>query len=472
MILSSSYNKLKKYNYRAYADKMNLKIRINLIITLLLALVLILGAVMMIDNAREDIRAEVDSTTVLALHLLDAEVLHYNSDYTWANPDQKNKVDIFRLQSLDNVRHLRIEFFDSFGRLRDSNRPPTGHGTNSPPDWFEKLMSKVSTSLKATHRPIIVNNRILGELVVTPDPSYEIAEIWHDTIGLLTLGFVFFLLLNGMVYWAVDRALRPLSNILNALTELEHGHLNARLPAFSLPELSNISSKFNAMAQTLENSTLNNHRLTQQIIRLQEDERKNIAHDLHDEIGQHLTAIHIDASAILKAKNIAEAHDSATAISSVARQMMEIVREMLQRLRPAILDELGLQASLHELIDNWRQRNRGVSVSINISIQLNNLNETIAITAYRIVQECLTNITKHSNARLVTIKVEHQAELLKLSVKDSGQGFDPQHIAKGFGLAGMRERVEGLGGSFQLIADLGSGVMIEVSLPINIRALK
>ena len=472
MILSSSYNKLKKYNYRAYADKMNLKIRINLIITLLLALVLILGAVMMIDNAREDIRAEVDSTTVLALHLLDAEVLHYNSDYTWANPDQKNKVDIFRLQSLDNVRHLRIEFFDSFGRLRDSNRPPTGHGTNSPPDWFEKLMSKVSTSLKATHRPIIVNNRILGELVVTPDPSYEIAEIWHDTIGLLTLGFVFFLLLNGMVYWAVDRALRPLSNILNALTELEHGHLNARLPAFSLPELSNISSKFNAMAQTLENSTLNNHRLTQQIIRLQEDERKNIAHDLHDEIGQHLTAIHIDASAILKAKNIAEAHDSATAISSVARQMMEIVREMLQRLRPAILDELGLQASLHELIDNWRQRNRGVSVSINISSQLNNLNETIAITAYRIVQECLTNITKHSNARLVTIKVEHQAELLKLSVKDSGQGFDPLQIAKGFGLAGMRERVEGLGGSFQLIADLGSGVMIEVSLPINIRSLK
>ena len=145
---------------------------------------------------------------------------------------------------------------------------------------------------------------------------------------------------------------------------------------------------------------------------------------------------------------------------------------MLQRLRPAILDELGLQASLHELIDNWRQRNRGVSVSINISSQLENLNETIAITAYRIVQECLTNITKHANARLVTIKVEPQVGFLKLSVKDNGQGFDPEFISHGFGLAGMRERVEGLGGSFQLISNLGSGVMIEVSLPINIKVPK
>jgi len=450
---------------------MNLKIRINLIITLILALVMLLGAAMMIDNAREDVRAEVDSTTVLALHLLDAEVLHYTSDYTWANANEKNNVATFRLQSLDNVRHLRIEFFDALGKLRDSNRPPTGRGVNSPPAWFESLMSKVSSSLKATHRPIIVNNRALGELVITPDPSYEIAEIWHDTLGILSLGLLFFCVVNGLVYWAVSRALRPLNKILNALTQLEHGHLDARLPVFSLPELSNISHKFNAMAQTLENSMMNNHRLTQQIISLQEDERKNIAHDLHDEIGQHLTAINIDAAAILQAKNVASAHASAEAISTVARQMMEIVREMLQRLRPAILDELGLRASLYELIDNWRQRNRGLSISISISNQINQLNETIAITVYRIVQECLTNITKHANARSVTISVELQDQYLKLLVKDNGQGFDQHLISQGFGLAGMRERVEGLGGSFKLSATVGDGVLIAVSLPMNIKVL-
>ena len=452
---------------------MNLKIRINLIITFMLALVMLIGAGMMIDNAQEDIRAEVDSTTVLALHLLDAEVSHYTSDYEWANSNTDDTVSIFRLQSLDNVRHLRIEFFDSFGRLRDSNRPPISSNANLPPAWFENFMSRVSTSLKATHRPIIVNNRILGELVITPDPSYEIAEIWHDTIGQLSLGILFFLMVNGMVYWAVDRALRPLKKILNALTQLEHGNLQARLPAFSLPELSNVSSKFNAMAQTLENSTMNNHRLTQQIIRLQEDERKNISHDLHDEIGQHLTAINIDASVILKTDNISVAKESAMAISAVAMQMMEIVRAMLQRLRPAMIDELGLSASLHELIETWRQRNRGINVSISISSQLgNNLNETIAITAYRIVQECLTNITKHANARLVTIKIEPQADYLKVLVKDNGHGFDTQLTSQGFGLAGMRERIEGLGGLFQLTSSLGSGVVVGVNLPMNIKVPK
>jgi signal transduction histidine kinase len=86
------------------------------------------------------------------------------------------------------------------------------------------------------------------------------------------------------------------------------GNLSARLPMFSLPELSRISHKFNAMAETLQNSISNNHRLSQQLIRLQEDERKHLAHDLHDEIGQHLTAINIDAGAILKANNLNSAH--------------------------------------------------------------------------------------------------------------------------------------------------------------------
>ena len=448
---------------------MNLKLRINLIITLMLAIVMLLGAGMMINNAREDVRAEVDSTTVLALHLLDAEVLHYTSDYSWLDAENRNNPSVFRLQSLDNIRHLRIEFFDAFGRLRDSNRPAGVRGDHAPPIWFEKLMSKVSSSLKATHRRIVVNNRVLGELVITPDPTYEIAEIWHDTLGLLSLGALFFLVANGLVYWAVYKALRPLNKILNALTQLEHGNLRARLPMFSLPELSSISNKFNTMAQTLENSILNNHRLTHQIICLQEDERKNIARDLHDEIGQHLTAIHIDASAILKAKSITSVRVSAAAIGTVARQMMDIVHDMLQRLRPAMLDELGLQAALNELIDNWRQRNRNINVIVCISKQLKDLNETITIAAYRIVQECLTNITKHADARLVTIKIEMLAEQVRIFIKDDGQGFDLHQISHGFGLAGMRERVDGLGGSFQLNAKPDDGVHIEISLPANIR---
>jgi two-component system sensor histidine kinase UhpB len=311
----------------------------------------------------------------------------------------------------------------------------------------------------------------LGELVVTPDPSYEIAEIWHDTIGLFSLGILFFLIVNGVLYWAIDSALRPLNKILVALTEMERGNLNARLPIFSLPELSSISNKFNAMAQTLENSMSRNHSLTQKIIRLQEDERKNIAQDLHDEIGQHLTAINIDASAILKSSNLEYAHQSAKAISDVVMQMITIVREMLHRLRPATLDELGLKPALLELIEAWRQRNRGVIISYNIDRKLDSINETIAITAYRIVQECLTNITKHAQARLVLIKIEIIDDQLQLIVQDNGQGLKKNSSNQGYGLIGMRERVEGLGGVLVINSEPYSGLSVNVSLPIHIKEM-
>jgi two-component system, NarL family, sensor histidine kinase UhpB len=449
---------------------MNLKLRINLIITLLLGLVMLLGMAMMIENARKDVRAEVESTTVLALHLLDAQMKHYTSERDWNNVAANNEPPIFRLQSLDNVRHLKIEFFDVWGRLRDSNRATTSPAAEAPPRWFAKLMSKVSLSLKPMHRPIIINSRVLGELVITPDPSYEIAEIWHDTFGLIGLGILFFILVNGLVYWAVSSALRPLTNIFNALTELEVGNLAARLPIFSLPELSQISHKFNAMAQTLQNSISNNHRLSQQLIRLQEDERKHLAHDLHDEIGQHLTAINIDAGAILKAKNLNSAHASAAAITQIATQMMEIVREMLHRLRPASLEEMGLRTALLELIDNWRERNRGVNTSITISDKLTEIHETVGITAYRVVQECLTNISKHADTRFVIIKVEAIQDEIKIFIEDHGRGFEQVNNTTGLGLAGMKERVEGLGGTFELTSEKGVGTKVNVRLPVKFRA--
>lgn len=448
---------------------MSLKVRINLIITLMLALVMLLGAWIMIDIAREDIRAEVDSTTALALHLLDTQILNYTTDCTWTGVEERNKTTLFRLQNLDNVRHLKIEFFDKFGRLRDSNRPIGVLENHSPPWWFKKVMSSVYSSLKETHRAVIVNSRVLGELVITPDPSYEIAEIWNATIGFLSLGLLFFIVLNGLVYRAVDRALNPLDKVLSALTQLENGHLDTRLPPISLPELSNINSKFNAMAQTLESSMINSSNLTYQIIRLQDEERKNIAQDLNDEIWQHLTAINIDASAILNAKKIACTRANAIAISVVAKQVMGIVREVQQRLRPGMLYELGLQAAMDELIDTWRQHNRGISLIISVSNELNNLNETVAITAYRIVQECLTNISKHASARQVIIKIDSKEQLLSILIKDDGHGFDKSQIFEGFGLSGMKDRVEGLGGLFMLSSHLGLGVSIKVSLPINFK---
>jgi len=276
---------------------------------------------------------------------------------------------------------------------------------------------------------------------------------------------LFFIVVNIMIYYSVGRALRPIDHILAALTDLELGNLTSRLPKFTLPELSRISDKFNVMADTLQESIANNRHLTQQMILVQEDERKNLARELHDEIGQHLTAIHIDASAILRAKTVESSKVSASAIDAVARQMMDIIHDILQRLRPSGLDEFGLEGALADLINGWHQRHQSIEIDYQIRGTFTHLNETILITIYRLIQECLTNIARHAEAKNLVINICRSNELILLSVKDDGNGFDTAIKPAGFGLAGMRERVEGLGGKLVIVTAHNQGTSVTIELP-------
>lgn len=445
---------------------MSLQLKLNLMITCLLVSLLGVSAFSITQNAREDVRAEVESTSNLVLHLLDAEIIHYTSDFGWLNRGADGASSIFRLNSLGDIRHLKIDFYDVNKHLRETNR--NNHHLNNieiPPAWFIKAMDLSSLSSTEKRKNIVLNGRFLGELVITPDPSYEIAEVWDDTIGLLSLVGVFFVLMNLFAYMAVKYTFRPVKQIIKALKQLEEGEFESRLPAFKQVELKDIGLKFNAMADTLQESTQNNHRLTQQIISLQEDERKRLAQDIHDEIGQYLTAIHVDASAILGARKLTSARESAQAISNVTRQMMHTIHDLLQRLRPRVLDELGLSLALAELIHHWRQRNRSIVLIHSISNQLGVVDESVAVTAYRLMQECLTNVSKHADARRLNIQVYQDEKQIFMDIEDDGTGFDTNQMTRGYGLAGMKERVQGLLGKMTIDSILGKGTKISISLP-------
>jgi len=321
----------------------------------------------------------------------------------------------------------------------------------------------------------------MGELVVVPDPSYEVAEIWRDTVDLFVLVMVFFVLVNLMVYWAVGRALRPVDRILIALNELERGNLDARLPSFHLPELARISEKFNGMAQTLQQTIGRNHKLSQQLIHLQEEERRSLARDLHDELGQYLTAIRADAATLLEMSKTGfpAARECAQAIVDVTLQVMHIIGAMLQRLRPEVLDELGLHAALMELISTWRHRNREIACIVRLSDKLGQLDDAVNITAYRVVQECMTNVARHARARRVEIDIKvvrhppregtmEMGEAIEIMISDDGIGFDPK-LSEGFGLGGMRERAEGLGGRLLVNSSATKGTVISARLPLQSR---
>ncbi|MDP3307489.1 ATP-binding protein, partial [Methylotenera sp.] len=159
------------------------------------------------------------------------------------------------------------------------------------------------------------------------------------------------------------------------------------------------------------------------------------------------------------------AKESAKAISDVTRQMMDMVREILQRLRPRVLDELGLGLALDELMQQWRQRSRNVRLTHNITKDLGVLDEAVSITAYRVVQECLTNIVKHADARQVAVYVTQDAQYIYIKVEDDGVGFDTTLAAQGYGLAGMSERIQGLMGDMNIETSNNQGTRIMVTLP-------
>jgi len=447
---------------------LSLKLRLNLIITGLLLLIMLAGAVLNIIDARQNARAEIASAEKLALYLFDTPILN-GSNAVLGNLGNRP----FQLQRLNHMRHLRIELRDVSGRVVDSNQAGIDinpHG--KAPDWFGKLLNAVTPRWESTVRQIKFHDQILGELVITPDPSYEYAEIWKQISDLLVLASIFFVSVSLMIAWAVGQALKPTEKILIALTELERGNLEARLPLFDLPELSRIGEKFNRMIETLQQSISRNHRLSQQLISLQEAERKSLARDLHDEFGQCLTAINTDATVVLKhaEKKYPELHASALAISEISHHLIGLVSGLLQQLRPGILDELGLAAALDDLVNTWRSRNKNTSCTIAIRYSPKTFDEVTEVTAYRLVQECLTNITRHAAANLVDIQVHPETRALKsgllIGVRDNGKGFDETTV-DGLGLAGMRERVEGLGGEFILNTRTGKGTEIRAWIPMK-----
>lgn len=221
-----------------------------------------------------------------------------------------------------------------------------------------------------------------------------------------------------------------------------------------------------------------NRQLTQENLRIQELERKHLARELHDELGQYLNAIKLDAVSIIDAgaADAAATGRAARAIIAAVDHVHRAVSDMIARLRPVGLDELGLSAAIEHCIDEWRQRLPGTRFDLSVRGNLEGLGESLDLTLYRLIQEGLTNVYKHANARRVQIVLERlsapadPAGALHVSVADDGCGMDPGARGRRFGLSGMRERVEMAGGRFVLSTVQGAGLRFEAHLPTQMSA--
>jgi signal transduction histidine kinase len=344
------------------------------------------------------------------------------------------------------------------------------------PDWFSTFHRLVLDPGRESVRPLSWNGRDFGRVVAALDRDDQVAEAWREINGLigLTVGTVLALCL--LVYFVVSHALRPTRVILAGLRRLEQGDLSARLPPLRLRELQKMSESFNRLAASLEQSIADRADLTRKLVNLQEDERRHLSRELHDEFGQCLAAINaMAANIILTAKRERSSLGrEGENLSRIAGHMMHALRNMLNRLRPPGIDELGLVESIEGLVAQYG--GRGTQVELQASGSFGDVPETVTVSVYRIVQECLTNVVKHSGATRVKVRLgwtdappQHpDGRAIEVTVEDDGNADELCFVRNpGLGLLGMRERVTALGGQLTLRAGQPRGMIVNARIPAS-----
>ncbi|MDD5581135.1 MAG: histidine kinase [Methylobacter sp.] len=453
---------------------MNLKLHLLSRIVLIAVICLIATAVYVLYQADRQAILETRLTADSIDKQLELQLLRINADF-----GQSERFPDFDLwKETHVVSGLCVSYQAANGSLKRSICNGAKIASNSWPNWFEYVYRRASNPGFEVVQPVTFDGRIQGSVIVEPSAEVQIANAWHDVRVLMGLSAGTTSALCLLVYFTVSRALRPAQMIVAGLEKMGKGDLSFRLPAFELDEWQRTGKAINQLAVSQQQLLSERQQLALKLMTIQEEERHYLARELHDEFGQCLAAINaVSVSIAQTAENdcpglVPEANN----ISRITQHMMELLRGLLLRLRPTEIDELGLTASLKSLVAGWNAGNGGkIYYSLAIHGDADQLPEPIPITVFRIVQECLTNIAKHSAATHanVTLTISHSlaagsADNLVLLVEDDGIACGlPFQDSSGIGLLGMRERVSALGGKLTLTTGNPSGLIVQVWLPLN-----
>jgi signal transduction histidine kinase len=208
-----------------------------------------------------------------------------------------------------------------------------------------------------------------------------------------------------------------------------------------------------------------------QLVQAEEQERARLARELHDEVGQHLTALGLGLQALSDlAQPGSEVDRRAEQLRGLVASLSQEMHALAVRLRPKALDDFGLQAALAAYVDAWSRRS-GIGVDLHAAPDIARVSPAVESAIYRVVQEALTNVAKHSRATRASVLVEQRDGQIVAIIEDDGRGFDARHGAEqtappGLGLVGIHERVTLLGGTAQVESAVGGGTTVFVRIPV------
>ena len=446
---------------------MELRLQINLIMGVLLAAFASLLIYLQLDNTRQSVREEMEGASIVATQLLSR---------LQAGSRNSSLEDMAQfLDAVGRVRANEIELRNAQDAVVYHSPPPVYKAGRDAPDWYAQI---VSPALR-THEIALAE----GRLLLRSDPSRAILDGWDDFKPMLLTVLAGFILGNALVFVLVGRAMRPLQKVVMGLQAMEGGSYGTRLPAMHGKEAKVMGEAFNAMAQSVQDgiaaqtqareATLalaQNRELTQVIQTRIEEVRGQIARELHDELGQQVTAIKsLGQAMVLRAKGVdSHTENAARMVIESADAIYEEVHQLVSQLRPLALDRFGLQDALQDLVEDARSRHPDTRIDLHLQTPLEDMESSLATATYRIVQESLNNALRHAQASQINILLSALDHQLHIDVSDNGMGATPDWEDSGqFGVIGMRERAQGLGGSFRFESLQPSGVRVWAVLPLG-----
>lgn len=426
-------------------QRLSLRARLSLLLGAVLASGLAFGVALLVIHAGSRVRTESEAATRLARELAQATLPRLSG------PQGARALAEF-LEDAKRLRHVRVAVEDAPGPAQATEKRA--------PQWFSALVFRAPAPARV--------ETPLGSIDIAANSDDEIAEIWQEIVWLTIGAAGMASLAFALVAYAVSRTLAPIEGLSGALARLERGDFCVRAPADGSPELVVIAERINALAATLQRLDAENRQLVRRMIHVQDEERRAIARDLHDEIGPFLFTVRAGVGALARkaqapGADVARLADDCAMIDAQIATLQQINRSILGRLRPAALEEMGLADAIGALARQWRATRDGVDVELGLDLAGAEIDESTALTAYRVVQEGLTNAFRHSGASRIGVSVTRDGDRLRIEVSDNGTGV-AEPGATGLGLRGMAERVAALGGVLEMANNPSGGARLTAQL--------
>jgi two-component system, NarL family, sensor histidine kinase UhpB len=377
-----------------------------------------------------------------------------------ADPQQRLRTLV---ADFDGDRHLRASWVDRDSAVVAASYPAVA--SDRAPEWFYRAL--IGSAGRARIDLPAPYDRY-GAVLLETDSHNEIDEVWSDALLSLAILATFCGCVLAVVFFTLEYGLRPLSEMSAAFVRIGDGDYGARVAERGPQELRRLSGCFNQMAARLADIDLENRRLEDQLAAVQEEERAELARDLHDEVGPLLFAVSADIVVI-------QSHDAVRscvktigrleAVREAVMLMQRHVRAILGRLRPPVLLDLGLAPAIDSLMAFWRKRYPAIRFEVRIPPE--GFGGRLDQPIYRMVQEGVSNALRHSRPTRIEIAARRENDgTITVEVADDGGGMRDPGRARGFGLIGMKERVGSLGGTLTVgNRSTGQGVIILAQFP-------